>query len=35
VVAAVLAEGEASGLGDFDNSSVMEVLRRRAGIGRS
>lgn len=34
VVRAVLAEGEASGLGDLDNSSVMEVLRRRGGIGR-
>lgn len=29
-----LAEGETGGLADFDNSSVMEVLRRRAGIGR-
>lgn len=29
-----LAEGEASGLADLDNSSVIEVLRRRAGIGR-
>lgn len=29
-----LAEGVAGGLGDMDNSSVIEVLRRRAGIGR-
>jgi hypothetical protein len=29
-----LAEGEASGLADLDNSAVMEVVRRRAGIGR-
>lgn len=34
VVAAALAEGEVSGLGDFDNSSIIEVVRRRAGIGR-
>lgn len=35
VVRAALAEGEAGGLGDLDNSAVMEVLRRRAGIGRT
>ncbi|MGH8915217.1 MAG: NAD(P)-dependent oxidoreductase [Acidimicrobiia bacterium] len=29
-----LAEGEENGLGDLDNSSVAEVVRRRAGIGR-
>jgi 3-hydroxyisobutyrate dehydrogenase-like beta-hydroxyacid dehydrogenase len=29
-----LAEGEESGLADLDNSSVAEVVRRRAGIGR-
>jgi len=29
-----LAEGEETGLADMDNSSVMEVVRRRAGIGR-
>ena len=34
VVAAALSEGEAGGLGDLDNSSIMEVVRRRAGIGR-
>lgn len=34
VVAAALAEGEGSGLADHDNSSIMEVVRRRAGIGR-
>ena len=34
VVAAALDSGEAGGLGDLDNSSVIEVLRRRAGIGR-
>lgn len=34
IVRAVLAEGEEAGLGDFDNSAVMEVLRRRAGRGR-
>lgn len=34
VVEAALAEGEDGGLADFDNSSVMEVVRRRAGIGR-
>lgn len=34
VVLDVLAEGEARGLADADNSSVVEVLRRRAGIGR-
>ncbi len=30
----ILAEGEEAGLADKDNSSVIEVLRRRAGIGR-
>lgn len=34
VVRDVLAEGEQTGLAALDNSSVMEVLRRRAGIGR-
>ncbi|MGH8927575.1 MAG: NAD(P)-dependent oxidoreductase [Acidimicrobiia bacterium] len=34
VVRAVLAEGEDNGLADLDNSAVVEVLRRRAGIGR-
>ncbi|MFP3913660.1 MAG: NAD(P)-dependent oxidoreductase [Actinomycetota bacterium] len=34
VVRRVLEEGEEAGLGDLDNSTVMEVLRRRAGIGR-
>jgi len=34
VVLAALAEGEKEGLADFDNSAVMEVVRRRAGIGR-
>ena len=34
VVRAALAEAEAGGLADADNSSVMEVMRRRAGIGR-
>jgi 2-hydroxy-3-oxopropionate reductase len=34
VVATALSEGEADGLGDLDNSSIMEVVRRRAGIGR-
>ena len=34
VVAAALAEGEATGLSDHDNSSIVEVVRRRAGIGR-
>jgi len=29
-----LAEGEETGLADLDNSSVAEVVRRRAGIGR-
>jgi 3-hydroxyisobutyrate dehydrogenase-like beta-hydroxyacid dehydrogenase len=30
----VLAEGEETGLADMDNSSVIEVVRRRVGIGR-
>jgi 3-hydroxyisobutyrate dehydrogenase-like beta-hydroxyacid dehydrogenase len=34
VVRAALAEGEAIGLGDLDNSAIAEVVRRRAGIGR-
>jgi 3-hydroxyisobutyrate dehydrogenase-like beta-hydroxyacid dehydrogenase len=34
VARAALAEGEAGGLADMDNSSVIEVVRRRAGIGR-
>ena len=34
VVRAALAEGEADGLGDLDNSAIAEVVRRRAGIGR-
>jgi 3-hydroxyisobutyrate dehydrogenase-like beta-hydroxyacid dehydrogenase len=34
VVRAALVEAEEGGLADADNSSVMEVMRRRAGIGR-
>ncbi len=34
LVAATLEEGVLNGLGDLDNSSVIEVLRRRASIGR-
>lgn len=34
VVRAVFEEGESMGLADLDNSAVMEVVRRRAGIGR-
>lgn len=34
VVETALEEGETGGLADYDNSSVMEVVRRRAGIGR-
>lgn len=34
VVAAALAEGESSGLGELDNSAIVEVVRRRADIGR-
>jgi 3-hydroxyisobutyrate dehydrogenase-like beta-hydroxyacid dehydrogenase len=34
VVRQHLAEAEEGGLSDADNSSVMEVMRRRAGIGR-
>lgn len=34
VVRDALAEGESAGLGDLDNSAVVEVIRRRAGIGR-
>ncbi len=34
VARAALAEGEENGLADLDNSSVAEVVRRRAGIGQ-
>ena len=34
VVMEALAEGEENGLADLDNSSIIEVVRRRAGIGR-
>ena len=34
VVMAALAEGEDDGLGDYDNSAVMEVVRRRSCSGR-
>jgi 3-hydroxyisobutyrate dehydrogenase-like beta-hydroxyacid dehydrogenase len=34
VVRAALSEGEGDGLGDLDNSAVVEVVRRRARIGR-
>lgn len=34
VVRNILEEGEVGGLGDADNSAVVEILRRRAGIGR-
>lgn len=34
VVADALAEGEENGLGDLDNSAIIEVVRRRAGMGR-
>lgn len=34
VVAAALAAGVSTGLGEMDNSSVIEVVRRRAGVGR-
>lgn len=34
VVRQALAEAEETGLADADNSSVMELMRRRAGIGR-
>ncbi|HEX6299981.1 MAG TPA: NAD(P)-dependent oxidoreductase [Acidimicrobiia bacterium] len=34
VVAEALAQGESTGLGDLDNSAIVEVVRRRAGIGR-
>jgi 3-hydroxyisobutyrate dehydrogenase-like beta-hydroxyacid dehydrogenase len=34
VVRAALSEGEGEGLGDLDNSAVVEVVRRRARIGR-
>jgi len=34
VVRDALAEGELSGLADMDNGAIVEVLRRRAGLGR-
>lgn len=34
VVRQLLAIGETTGLGDADNSAVVEILRRQAGIGR-
>jgi 3-hydroxyisobutyrate dehydrogenase-like beta-hydroxyacid dehydrogenase len=34
VVGEALAEGEQSGLADMDNGAVIEVLRRRVGLGR-
>jgi 3-hydroxyisobutyrate dehydrogenase-like beta-hydroxyacid dehydrogenase len=34
LVEAALAEGVRGGLGEKDNSSAIEVVRRRAGIGR-
>lgn len=34
VVRDLLEAGETEGLGDADNSAVVEILRRRAGIGR-
>jgi 3-hydroxyisobutyrate dehydrogenase-like beta-hydroxyacid dehydrogenase len=34
VVLTALAEGVDEGLADYDNSSVIEVMRRRGGIGR-
>jgi len=34
VVRSLFVEAEETGLSDADNSSVMEVMRRRAGIGR-
>lgn len=34
VVREALAEGELSGLADMDNGAIVEVLRRRAGLGR-
>lgn len=34
VVREALAEAESTGLGDLDNSALIEVVRRRAGIGR-
>lgn len=34
VVREAFAEGEAEGLADLDNSAIVEVVRRRAGIGR-
>lgn len=34
VVRQAFADGEAAGLADLDNSAIIEVVRRRAGIGR-
>lgn len=34
VVAAALSEGESTGLADMDNGAIIEVVRRRSGIGR-
>jgi 3-hydroxyisobutyrate dehydrogenase-like beta-hydroxyacid dehydrogenase len=34
VVRRAFADGEAGGLADLDNSAIVEVVRRRAGIGR-
>jgi 3-hydroxyisobutyrate dehydrogenase-like beta-hydroxyacid dehydrogenase len=34
MVEALLAEGVSNGLADRDNSSAIEVVRRRAGVGR-
>lgn len=34
VVREALAEAESAGLADLDNSAVVEVIRRRAGVGR-
>jgi len=34
VVRQILVEAEGDGLSDADNSAIMEVMRRRAGIGR-
>jgi 3-hydroxyisobutyrate dehydrogenase-like beta-hydroxyacid dehydrogenase len=34
VVRDALAEGERTGLEDMDNSAIIEVMRRRAGVGR-
>lgn len=34
VVREALVEGESTGLADMDNGAIVEVLRRRAGVGR-